>query len=556
VPVADLVLLDGRIVTVDSAMPEAEALAVVADRILAVGTTAEIRRHVGARTRVLDLQGRLAIPGFIEGHGHLLGLGEAKMILDLSEAESWEEIVAQVAAAVGESAPGEWIRGRGWHQEKWRQPPDPNVEGNPVHASLSAVSPENPVYLVHASGHAAFANRRALELAGITRETPDPPGGEIVRGPRGEPTGLLRETAQALVSNALAVEQAALSATERAAENRRKVELAGNEALSHGVTSFHDAGVSFSDITLFRELAGEGRLPIRVYAMVRAGSQRHASETDESLAQELERHRVIGYGNHFLTVRSIKRQVDGALGAHGAWLLEPYDDLPRSTGLVLEPIDEIARTAELAVRYGYQLNTHAIGDRGNREVLDLYERVYRANPGQDLRWRIEHAQHLHPDDIPRFAGIGVIASMQGIHATSDGPWVPTRIGRQRAAEGAYVWQSLWRSGTVVTNGTDTPVEPISPILSFHASVSRQLPDGSTFFGGERMTREQALRSYTINNAYAAFEEELKGSLTPGKLADVVVLSRDIMSVPEDHIPGTEVVYTIVGGEIGYEAPRR
>jgi predicted amidohydrolase YtcJ len=253
-------------------------------------------------------------------------------------------------------------------------------------------------------------------------------------------------------------------------------------------------------------------------------------------------------------VRSIKRQVDGALGAHGAWLLEPYEDLPRSTGLVLEPLEEIAGTAALAVERDYQLNTHAIGDRGNREILDLYERYYRENPERDLRWRIEHAQHLHPEDIPRFGELGVIASMQAIHATSDGPWVPTRIGHQRAQEGAYVWQSLWQSGAVVTNGTDVPVEDISPIESFYATVSRRLPDGSLFFPEERLTREQALASYTINNAYAAFEEQLKGSLTPGKLADIVVLSRDLLTVPEEEIPGTEVVYTILDGEVRYRHP--
>jgi predicted amidohydrolase YtcJ len=256
-------------------------------------------------------------------------------------------------------------------------------------------------------------------------------------------------------------------------------------------------------------------------------------------------------------VRSIKRQVDGALGAHGAWLLEPYTDLPRSTGLNLEPVPDIARTAELAVQHGYQLNVHAIGDRGNREILDLYQRVFQSNADKrDLRWRIEHAQHLHPADIPRFAQLGVIASMQGVHATSDGPWVPAKLGSRRTEEGAYMWQKLWSTGALVTNGTDVPVEDISPIASFYSSVSRRLPDGSIFLPGQRMTREQALRSYTINNAYAAFEEDLKGTLTPGKLADIVVLSRDIMTVPEEQIPGTQVVYTIVGGKVRYQQGSR
>jgi predicted amidohydrolase YtcJ len=553
-PPADLVLLNGRIVTVDDARPEAQALAIRGNRIAAVGSDEEIRRLVGPATEVIDLEGRLAIPGFIEGHGHFMGLGQAKMVLDLTSVGHWDEIVAMVASAAREAQSGSWIRGRGWHQEKWTGLPQPSVEGNPVHASLSAVSPNNPVYLVHASGHAAFANARAMELAGITRDTPDPPGGEVVRDAAGEPTGLLRETAQGMVGRAIAEYQARRGPEAREAEERRMAELAGAEALAHGVTSFHDAGVAFPTIDFFRQLADEGRLPIRLYAMVRVGSQRNESEGNEGLGELLARYRTVGYGGDFLTVRSIKRQVDGALGAHGAWLLEPYDDLPRSTGLVLEPVEDIAATAALAVEHGYQLNTHAIGDRGNREILDLYERVYRENGGQELRWRIEHAQHLHPRDIPRFGELGVIASMQGVHATSDGPWVPAKIGHQRAEEGAYVWQELWRTGAVVTNGTDVPVEPISPVESFYASVSRRLPDGSVFYPAQRMTRQQALRSYTLNNAYAAFEEDLKGSLTVGKLADVVVLSRDIMRVPEEEIRGTRVVYTILDGRVRYRDP--
>jgi predicted amidohydrolase YtcJ len=551
---ADLVLVNGRVVTVDDALPEAEALAIRGNRIVAVGTDPEIRRLVGATTEIVDLEGRLAIPGFIEGHGHFMGLGQAKMVLDLTQAADWDAIVALVAAAARDAAPGAWIRGRGWHQEKWSAVPEPSVEGNPVHASLSAVSPENPVYLVHASGHAAFANAKAMELAGITRATPDPAGGEIVRDGRGEATGLLRETAQGLVGRAIAEYQARRSPEARAAEERRVAELAGEEALSRGVTSFHDAGVAFSTIDFYRQLADEGRLPVRLYAMVRVGSVRNESEGEPGLGERLARYRTVGYGGGFLTVRSIKRQVDGALGAHGAWLLEPYEDLPRSTGLVLEPVEDIAGTAELAAEHGYQLNTHAIGDRGNREILDLYERMYRARPGQDLRWRIEHAQHLHPQDIPRFGEIGVIASMQGVHATSDGPWVPAKIGHRRAEEGAYVWQELWRTGAVVTNGTDVPVEAIDPIESFYASVSRRLPDGSVFYPAQRMTRAQALRSYTLNNAYAAFEEEEKGSLRVGTLADVVVLSRDILRVPEEEIRGARVDLTILDGRVRYRAP--
>ncbi len=541
---ADMVLQNGRVATADDAMPEAEAIAITGDRIVAVGSSEDIAGHIGEATKLIDLDGRLAVPGFIEGHGHFAYLGHAMMALDLTRAASWDEIVAMVGNAARAAEPGDWILGRGWHQEKWDSPPQPAVEGLPVHESLSLVSPENPVFLSHASGHASFANALALELAGITPETADPPGGEIIRDEEGNPTGALRETAQRPVRAAIEKARASRPREVILAEALRAVELAGNAALAHGVTSFHDAGASFEVIDLFRQLAIDGRLPIRLYVMVR-----HAS--NEEMASKLPEYRVIGLGNQFLTVRSIKRQIDGALGPHGAWLLEPYEDL-ESTGLNLETVEEIEGTAALAIEHGYQLNTHAIGDRANREVLDLYQRTFEAHPGKtDLRWRIEHAQHLHPDDIGRFAELGVIPAMQAIHCTSDGPWVYKRLGTRRAKEGAYVWRKLIETGAVVTNGTDVPVEPIDPIPGFHASVTRLMKNGNAFFPDQSMTREEALRSYTIHNAYAAFEEDIKGSLTPGKLADIVVLSRDIMTIPESEIPGTEVVYTILGGRIAY-----
>jgi predicted amidohydrolase YtcJ len=544
---ADLVLVNGRVVTVDDGQPEARAVAIVGDRISAVGSDRMIRRHVGPGTQVIDLAGRLVVPGFIEGHGHFLGLGEALLNLDLTVAESWDEIVAQVAAAVAKAEDGEWIVGRGWHQEKWRTVPAGSVDGVPTHHSLSAVSPRNPVVLTHASGHASFANAMAMRLAGVDRNTRPPPGGEVVKDESGEPTGLLRERAQAPVSAARARALAGRTEEERRAHFRSVVELAGREALAKGVTTFHDAGASFAAIDGFRQLAEAGELPIRLYVMVRG-------ESNEVMARRLQEYRMSGVGDNHLTVRSIKRQIDGALGAHGAWLLEPYDDLP-STGLVLESVQEVTRTAEIAMENGFQLNTHAIGDRANREVLDIYQRVFEANPDrEDLRWRIEHAQHIHPADVPRFAELGVIASMQGVHGTSDAPWVPRRLGAERAAATSYRWQDLWRSGAVVTNGTDAPVEDLDPIASFWASVSRQLPDGTRFDPDQRMTREQALRSYTLNNAFAAFEEDVKGSITPGKLADLAVLSRDIMTVPEDEIRQARVVYTIVGGQGAYRGP--
>jgi predicted amidohydrolase YtcJ len=541
---ADLVLRGGHVVTVDSTLPEAEAVATRGDRIIAVGSDQDMEDLIGPATEVLDLDGRLVVPGFIEGHGHFMGLGEARLNLDLTTARTWEDIVALVEGAAAEAEPGEWIEGRGWHQEKWDRIPDGVVEGVPTHRALSAVSPDNPVVLTHASGHAALVNARALERAGIDRDYRPPEGGTVVRDASGEPTGLLRENAQDPVDAALALAESERTPEERRARFDRVVELAGLEALSKGVTTFHDAGVGFDTIDGYRRLARAGDLPVRLYVMVRA--------SNEALAEDLEEYRAIGVGDRHLTVRAIKKQIDGALGSHGAWLLEPYTDMPSTTGLVLEPVEEIERTAELAMEHGYQLATHAIGDRANRVVLDLYEAAFRAHPEvDDPRWRIEHAQHIDPQDVPRFAELGVIAAMQGVHATSDAPWVPTRLGEGRARTGAYRWQDLWRSGAVVGNGTDTPVEDIDPIVSFWASVSRRLPQGGRFDPDQRMTREQALRSYTLNNAYAAFQEDLKGSITPGKLADMVVLSRDIMTVPEDEIRGAEVLTTILGGEVVY-----
>ncbi len=545
---ADLVMLGGRVVTMDPSLPEAEALAVRNGRIAALGGTREIEATIGPETEVIQLDGRLAIPGFIEGHGHFMGVGNAQRILKLGEAAHWNRIVDQVAEAVATASPGSWIEGRGWHQEKWDEVPPGAVEGLPHHLGLSEISPDNPVLLRHASGHAAFANALAMELAGIDRSTPDPPGGTIVRDSEGNATGALRETAQRLVARARDRVMAERSEAEQHAERELQFELAAEESLRKGVTSFQDAGASFETISFFREMAETGRLPVRLYVMVRG-------ESNEELDARLSEFRMVHHADGLLTVRSIKRQVDGALGAHGAWLLEPYDDMPASSGLVIEEVEDIEETARIAIRHGFQVNTHAIGDRGNREILDAYQRAFEAAnvSGAELRFRIEHAQHIHPDDIPRFGELGVIASMQAVHATSDGPWVPEKLGGERARSGAYVWRSLLDSGAVVTNGTDAPVEDLDPIPSFHATVTRQLPDGSRFHPEQALSREEALYSYTMANAFAAFEEDVKGSLTPGKYADIVVLSKDILSVPEDEIPDAEVALTIVGGRVAYRA---
>jgi hypothetical protein len=531
---ADLVLRNGKIVTMDPAAPTVQFLAARGDRIVALGGTGDAQRWIGPNTKVIDLKGQLAIPGFIEGHGHFTGIGEYRQGLDLREARTWDDIVAQVARAAKQAKPGEWIVGRGWHQSKWDKAPEPNVEGFPLHASLDAVSPDNPVLLTHASGHAAFANARAMEAAKLTRDTPNPSGGEILKDRQGNPTGLLRETAQGIVNRAHSAWLDRRTPAQRAADLRKAIELAEAECISKGITSFEDAGSPFSTVDTFKSMAEKHELSLRLWVMLGAGAT-------GQLAANLDRYRISGAGDNHLTVRAIKRYMDGALGSRGAWLLAPYTDKPDSVGLA---------TGDVA---DFQFCIHAIGDRANREVLDIYQQVFEAHPDKkDLRWRIEHAQHLNAADIPRFGKMGVIAAMQGIHCTSDAPYVLLRLGPQRAEEGAYVWQKLMQSGAIVGNGTDAPVEDVSPLACFYASVSRKLKDGTVFYPDQRMSREEALKSYTWNNAYAAFEENLKGSLAAGKLADITVLSRDIMTIPEDEILSTDVVSTIVGGKVVFQ----
>jgi len=556
---ADMVLQNGVVVTVDDEIGNVQAIAVAGHEIIAVGNNEEISAYINAGTQVIDLAGRMAMPGFIEGHGHFMSLGRSKQILDLTDITSWPQAVSRVAAAVDSAEPGEWIFGRGWHQDKWERVPEGAIDGVPLNNTLNLISPNNPVLLGHASGHAAFANDAALQAAGITDATADPDGGTILRADSGRATGLLREAAQRLVASAGAEYESRRSADEVERLKREQVFLASAEALANGVTSFQDAGANFATIDFFKQLEAEGALPIRLYVMVRG-------ESNAEMEQLLPSYYMPAEENDFLTVRSIKRQLDGALGAHGAWLLAPYVDLPSTDGLVLESVEDIEATAQLAVKYGYQVNTHAIGDRANRETLDLYQRAFTsaqeanqelsANADQDLvqdfRWRVEHAQHIDPSDVPRFGELGVIAAIQGVHCTSDGPWVPSRLGEARTKLTSYPWRDLIDSGAVLANGTDVPVEAIDPIASYYASVSRMTSSGEKFYPEQAMTRVEALASYTINNAYAAFEEAHKGSLTPGKLADIVVLSQNILSVDEEQIPNTLVDMTIVAGHVRYQ----
>ena len=549
---ADLVLRNGKIVTMDSANPQGQAVAITGDKITAVGSDADIQKYVGPSTKVIDLQGHLAIPGFNESHGHFMGLGESLTELKLMGVPTWQDIAQMVAAAAKTAKPGAWIQGRGWHQEKWSKSPGRVVKGFQTNDLINQAAPNNPVVLGHASGHALIANDVALKLAGIGPSTPNPPGGEIIKDESGKPTGVLVDGAQGLLRRALAKSLAQRTPDEQKADFRNQVHLAVANALENGVTTFQDMGESFATIDAIKQMVDEGDMPIRLYILVSQGEVR-----PDNVAA-LTSHRVIDYGNGHLTVRAIGEiTADGALGSRSAWMLKPYDDDPTNTGLNVTTMPRIKEIAELGLANGYQISVHAIGDRANRETLDTFEQVFNEHhvKSDTLRWRIEHAQHLNPSDIPRFGKMGVVASMQGIHECSDAPYVLPRLGMQRAEEGAYVWQKLWKTGAVVTNGTDVPVEDISPIASFHCSVTRyRVGTDSAFFADQKLSREQALQTYTTNGAFVAFQEKENGSLAPGKWADITVLSRDIMTVPADSILGAKALYTIVGGKVAYTAP--
>jgi predicted amidohydrolase YtcJ len=540
---ADLVLVNAAVYTASESMPRAQAVAVAGDRIAAVGSNESIEAWIGPRTRVIDATGLTVTPGFIESHGHLMGIGWSQKYLDLSGAGSYGEMIDLVAEAVRKARPGEWILGGGWHQSKWSPAPDPAVRGFPVHGELSRISPDNPVFLSHASGHAAMANARAMQIAGIDSAAKAGEGGEILRDGGGNPTGIFIESAQGLIAAHVPSPGTELTA--------RMLELAIQECLENGITSFHDAAVDRSTLALMESFLEAGKLNLRLYVMLVPGRD---GGDQAFIEQWLERGPRIAPEGGFLTVRTIKLFMDGALGSRGAWLFQPYSDDPGNTGKPDVPMDAVYRISSRALQAGFQVAIHAIGDRANHEVLDQYERVFRENPqlAENARFRIEHAQHIAEQDVGRFAELGVIAAMQGIHMASDISWAIDRLGAERIAEGAYVWRKLLDSGAVVVNGTDAPVEPVDPIACFYASVTRRTLEGTLFAWShpeQRMSRLQALRSYTIDAAYAAFEESIKGSIESGKLADLTVFSQDLMSVPEQRILDTEVVYTIVGGKV-------
>lgn len=542
---ADLVLRGGRVVTVDEALPEAQAIAIRGDRILFVGSDSEVEAYTGRETEVIDLAGRLAIPGFIEGHGHLMGLGQSRLQLDLMATASYQDLIDLVAEAVAGAQPGEWIVGRGWHQSKWDPAPDPAVRGFQVHHALTEVSPDNPVFLRHASGHASFANALAMELAGVSADTPDPAGGEIIRDEAGQPTGIFVETASGLVGAAYRASRDNMTTEDLQAEEMRALLLAQEEAFSKGVTSFQDAGVGVETLEMYRKAIDDGDLKLRVWAMVSASLP--------NLAEVLPAVREVDYADNRLTVRAIKAYSDGALGSRGAWLLDPYDDDPGNTGHNTVPLEEIEAVVRLALQHEYQVCTHAIGDRANQAVLDIYATAFAEMPdaAEGARFRIEHSQILDPLDVPRFADLGVVAAMQGIHAISDGPWTPDRLGEQRTLHRAFQFRDLIDAGATVMNGTDTPVEDVNPIPSYYGTVVGRMNNGEVLNPDQLMTRMEGLEAYTINAAYGAHEEFSKGSITPGKLADIVILSQDILEIPDDQILDTRVDVTVVGGEVVY-----
>ncbi|MFP4340485.1 MAG: amidohydrolase [Cyclobacteriaceae bacterium] len=547
-PEADLIITNANVYTVNPDQPKAEAIAVIADTIAFVGSAAEAQAYVGENTEVIDLEGKTLTPGLIEGHAHFIGVGLNKMNLDMLQVRSFEEMVDMVAEAAKKTRPGVWIQGRGWHQDKWDSLPGKMVKGFPVHEALSQAAPDNPVYLKHASGHAALANAKAMEIAGIInidRERPDASlveGGEVFKDELGNPTGIFNENAMGLITAHI---------PQRTIEgNIRAAELAMEECLANGVTSFHDAGISRDILTLYKKMADEGKMKVRVWAML---SGRDSTLLEEYYAKGPD----IGLGNNFLTIRSIKLYADGALGSRGAWLLEEYSDMPGAYGHVTTPMEVVYQTSLRALESGFQVCSHAIGDRANREVLDNYEKAFQQMPDKanNSRFRIEHAQHISAADIPRFAKLGVIPAMQAIHMSSDRPWAIERLGKDRIVEGAYVWRKLLDSGARIVNGSDAPVEPVNPIASFYASVSRKTLAGMPAEGYEpdqRMSREEALKSYTLDAAYGAFEENIKGSIEMGKLADFTVYSQDLMQVEESKILDTQVLMTFVGGKLLYE----
>jgi len=544
---ATMIIHGGTIYTADSTQTTVEAVATKNNMILFAGSLIEAETYKNKQTQLIDLKGKTMTPGLIEGHGHFMGLGYNELRLDLMNTSSYQDIIDAVAERVKTAEPGEWITGRGWHQSKWDSMPSDLVKGFQTHHRLSDVSPDNPVYLSHASGHAGFANAKAMEIAGLQVlikegiKTFEIEGGEVIVDQSGRPTGVFNERAQSLIRKYI---------PENTPEtDNQAFNLAIEACYKNGITSFHDAGIGRGTIALYDQMKSNDNMGIRIYAML--------TGWDEELLNEWYLKGPNVDPDHLFTIRSVKLNCDGALGSRGAWLLESYSDRPDHFGHETLPMEFVKKTASNGLKNGFQVCAHAIGDRANREILDRYEAALKEDSklGTDHRFRIEHAQHLHPDDIPRFAELNVIPAMQAVHMSSDRPWAIDRLGEKRIKEGAYMWQALLQSGVPIVNGTDVPVEPINPIASFYASVSRKtlkgVPEGG-YEPDQKMTRAQALKSYTLDAAYGAFEEDIKGSISAGKLADFTIYNQDLMTVTEDDILNTSIVMTIFDGKIVYK----
>jgi predicted amidohydrolase YtcJ len=535
-PRAELIVTHARIYTADDAAPLAEAMAVSGGKLLFVGSAVEAMALRGAATTVVDAGGRTIIPGMTDAHAHLYGLGEDLRRVDLTGTRSYDDVIARVVAKAATTPKGTPVIGRGWDQNDW------NDTRLPTNAALNAATPDHPVLLQRVDGHAVLANAVAMAKAGVTADTKDPEGGRILRDARGAPTGVFVDNAQNLMGPAMRGGEAL--------NPRDVLKSAVREANKWGLTGVHEMGVSREIVGTYEAAAQAGELTLRAYVLLSGDS----ATVNWALAKGP---RSALYDGH-LWVRSIKLYGDGALGSRGAALLDPYADDPQNNGLLVMQPAWIESVSERALRSGWQVATHAIGDRANRLVLDAYAAALKAIPTADHRFRIEHAQIIHHDDIGRFAALGVIPSMQASHQTSDMYWAGNRLGTERL-RGAYAWRSLLATGVIIPNGSDFPVEMVNPLLSFHAAVARQDADdfpAGGWYPEQRMTREEALKSMTIWPARASFQEQLLGSLTAGKFADFVVLDQDIMRVTPELILQTRVVQTWVGGAKVFEQPAR
>lgn len=526
----------GQLITMDPQQPQVSAVAISNGRFSFVGERDAALALRGRDTRVIDLDNATAYPGLIDAHVHVAGIGSAQRSVDLTGASSFSELINRVAARASTLRAGVVVQGRGWHQSKWLNPPAGHVEGFPTHHALSEAVPNHPVVLEHANGHSALLNQRAMEQLGIDADTTAPEGGVIVMLD-GQPTGLLHETA---------IDLAAPLQTYDLQTAEELVELAQQHLLSEGITTAHDAGALQVDLEAQWGMARRGDLDVRLYSMVYASDE-------GALSEWLARGPMINAGDSKLTVRSIKVQADGALGSRTAWLHAPYTDAPNTSGVLTYDLDALSALIRDSREGNWQINVHAIGDRANSEVLAVFAPF--TATATDHRFRIEHAQHLRLGDVPLFAEQGVIASMQPIHLSSDRPWAIDRLGQLRIEQGAYLWRDLLDEGVLVTSGTDSPVEPVNPIANFYAAVTRKTLKGvpeTGFEPAQKLTRMEALSAMTLAAAYAAFEEQDKGSIEVGKLADLTVLNQDLISVPEAEILDTRVLMTIVGGAVVYE----